>query len=148
MAIVAVVFLAACSKNDNKPEVLKPLTIELASGDDMKFVGVTEFNVKIGQEITLILKNTGKLPKEAMSHNIVILTPETDLSDFNLDALKYKDQEYIPPTYTSSIVAHTKLLGPGESDVVKFKFDKPGIYHFVCSFPGHWHTSEGTFTVL
>ena len=162
-AVAAVVFLAACGGNqtaDNAgttettteattetPAVTETKTIELEGHDNMTFTGGTEFHVKAGQEITLTLKNVGELPKESMGHNVVILTPGTDLADFGGEAFKAKDEDYIPATFASSIVAHTKLLGPGESDTITFKIDTPGVYEFVCSFPGHWGTMKGTITV-
>lgn len=162
-AVAAVVFLAACGGNqtaDNAgttettteattatPAVAETTHIELEAHDNMTYTGGTEFHVKAGQEITLTLKNVGELPKESMGHNVVILTPGTDLADFGGEAFKAKDEDYIPATFASSIVAHTKLLGPGESDTITFKIDTPGVYEFVCSFPGHWGSMKGTITV-
>lgn len=172
-AVVAVLFLAACGGNqtaDNAgttettpveteaPAVATPAipgienvavtnTIALEGHDNMTFTGGDLFKVKAGEEITLTLKNAGTLPKESMGHNIVILAPGTDHAEFGGEAFKAKAEDYIPATFASSIVAHTKLLGPGESDTIKFKFDTPGVYTFVCSFPGHWGTMHGTIVV-
>ncbi|HRE82401.1 MAG TPA: plastocyanin/azurin family copper-binding protein, partial [Opitutaceae bacterium] len=36
------------------------------------------------------------------------------------------------------VVAHTKLLGPKQSDEITFKVpSEPGDYPYVCSFPAH-----------
>lgn len=121
--------------------------IVLEGHDNMTFTGGDLFKVKAGEEITLTLKNVGQLPKESMGHNVVILTPGTDHAEFGGEAFKAKDDDYIPATFASSIVAHTKLLGPGESDTIKVTFDTPGVYTFVCSFPGHWGTMHGTIVV-
>ncbi|MEJ6621516.1 MAG: plastocyanin/azurin family copper-binding protein, partial [Opitutae bacterium] len=46
------------------------------------------------------------------------------------------------------VLAHTKLLGPGESEVVKFKApNKPGVHQFVCTFPGHYAMMRGIMVV-
>ena len=79
-----------------------------------------------------------------MGHNFVVLTPGTDKSDFGTAAFGAKDNDYIPASYAASIVVHTKLLGPGESDTVKFQIDEPGVYEFICSFPGHAALMNGT----
>ncbi len=152
--------LAACSGNQKKDnrevaesatmdalEVSEPITIELEGHDNMTYSGDTEVNVNAGQEITLTLKNVGELPMETMGHNVVILTPGTDLADFGAAAINAKDDDYIPASLSSSIIAHTKLLGPGESDTITFQLDTPGVYDFICSFPGHWATMKGTITV-
>jgi azurin len=45
------------------------------------------------------------------------------------------------------VLAHTKLLGPGESETVTFNAPFiPGEYPFFCSFPGHY--SQGTKGVM
>ena len=46
------------------------------------------------------------------------------------------------------VIAHTKLLGPGESEEVKFTGQIAGIYQFVCTFPGHSATMFGEFKFL
>ncbi len=168
-AVAAMVFLAACGGNQNadNAETTETTTpteapaeafpgsenvavtnhIELEGHDNMTFTGGDLFKVKAGEEVTLTLKNVGQLPKESMGHNVVILTPGTDHAEFGGEAFKAKDEDYIPATFASSIVAHTKLLGPGESDTITFTIDTPGVYTYVCSFPGHWGTMTGTIVV-
>ena len=46
------------------------------------------------------------------------------------------------------IIAHTKLLNPGETDSIKFPGQVAGIYEFVCTFPGHSATMFGEFKCL
>jgi azurin len=46
------------------------------------------------------------------------------------------------------VIAHTKLLGPGESEEIKFTGQIVGIYQFVCTFPGHSTTMFGEFKFL
>jgi len=124
----------------------EPAVFTVEGNDQMKF-DKTSFTAKAGQEIQITLKNVGELPKESMGHNIVVLAPGTDLAAFGGEAFKAKDADYIPATYASSIIAHTKLLGPGETDTITFTIDEAGEYEFVCSFPGHWGTMRGTITV-
>lgn len=121
--------------------------IQLEGHDNMTYTGGDLFKIKAGQDVQLTLKNVGKLPKESMGHNVVILKPGTDHAEFGGQSFKAKDNDYIPETFSSSIVAHTKLLGPGESDTITFKIDEPGVYTFICSFPGHFGTMKGTIVV-
>lgn len=171
-AVAAMVFLAACGGNQKAenaesteatteieaPPAPTPAIpgiedvavtnhIELEAHDNMTYTGGDLFKVKAGEEITLTLKNVGQLPVESMGHNLVILTPGTDHAEFGGEAFKAKAEDYIPATFASSIVAHTKLLGPGQSDTITFKIDTPGVYTYVCSFPGHWGTMHGTIVV-
>jgi azurin len=55
--------------------------------------------------------------------------------------------EYLPKDQ-SAILAHTKIVGGGESDTVTFTApDKPGTYPFFCSFPGHFSMMKGKLIV-
>lgn len=127
-------------------EALEAAVFEIEGNDQMKF-NQDLFTVKAGQEIQITLKNVGELPKESMGHNFVVLTPGTDVAAFGGEAFKAKDNDYIPATFASSIVAHTKLLGPGESDTITFTIAEAGEYEFICSFPGHWGTMRGKIVV-
>src|SRR5690606_34210650 len=78
-------------------------------GNDLMQFNNTLFRVKAGEPIKLHFKNAGEMPKESMGHNVVIVQPGTDLAAFGGEAIKAADSEYIPVTFASSIVAHTKL---------------------------------------
>lgn len=112
-------------------------------GNDLMKYDKELFRVKAGQPVKLTFKNVGEMPKESMGHNVVILQPGTDLPAFGGEAIKAPDTEYIPVTFASSIIAHTKLLGPGETDAIEFTLDEKGVYPFVCSFPGHYGVMQG-----
>lgn len=115
--------------------------IVLKASDDMRF-DKTEFTVKAGEEVTLILMNTGEMSKEAMGHNFILLKLGSDASAFANKAASAKATDYIPTDLQSEIIAHTKLLGGRENDQIKFTVDE-GTYDFLCSFPGHFATMNG-----
>lgn len=115
-------------------------TVVITSSDQMKF-DLDEIKVKAGQQVTVTLKNVGVLSKEAMGHNWVLLKPGTDVAAFAMEAMSSKQTEFIPAN-SNAIVAHTKLLGPGESDTITFTVEK-GEYEFICSFPGHYGIMRG-----
>ena len=116
--------------------------IELTGDDQLKF-DKTLFKIKAGQDVKLSMKNIGKMPKAAMAHNVVILAPGTDVQAFGEAAVKATATDHIPADMKSDVIAHTKLLGPGESDEITFKVTDPGVYDFICSFPGHFGTMHG-----
>lgn len=116
--------------------------INLTGSDDMKY-DKTLFKVKAGQKVTMDFKNVGKLPAAAMSHNVVILQQGTDVQKFGEAAVPAASTGHIPPSMTDDVIAHTKLLGPGESDQITFTLPDPGVYDFICSFPGHFGTMHG-----
>ena len=116
-------------------------TIQISANDQMKF-STNELRVKANEKVTLTMKNEGTQPKEAMGHNFVLLKDGTDLATFAASAIQAPDHI---PANDPAIVAHTKLLGPGESETIEFTLPA-GSYTFICSFPGHYLTMTGTLT--
>ena len=53
----------------------------------------------------------------------------------------------IPEASKEDVLAATKLLGPDERDTITFTAPKPGVYQYLCSFPGHFAMMRGTMTV-
>jgi len=112
--------------------------IELTANDSMKF-NLTHFEVSAGQEVKLTLTNLGTMPKVAMGHNVVILKKGADVKAYTDAAIMAAGTDYVPAALADQVVAHTKLLGPKQSDEITFKAPtEPGEYPFICSFPAHF----------
>lgn len=118
--------------------------IQLEGSDNLKY-NHDLFKIKAGQDVKLTIKNVGKLPKTAMAHNVVILTQGTDVDAFGTAAITAPD--HIPTSLSYDVIAHTKFVGPGESDTISFKIPDPGVYDFICTFPGHFGTMRGKIVV-
>lgn len=146
IAGTALLLLAACggsSETGAAPgDPAGQAAIEVTANDQMKF-SQSEIRVKAGQTVTLRLVNVGKMPKQAMSHNWVLLQP---MSDGELNSLGMKAANN-PPSYLpgdqSAIIAHTAMLGSGESDTIEFIAPPVGAYPFICTFPGHYAIMRG-----
>jgi azurin len=119
--------------------------ILLLTDDRMKY-DKTILNAKTGQKITLTLKHGGKMSKSMMGHNFVLLKKGVVLSKFAQQAIAAKNNDYIPEN-TNDVIAHTKMLGGGESDTITFKAPAKGVYVYVCSFPGHFALMKGVLRV-
>ena len=119
--------------------------ISIESNDAMQY-STNELRVKAG-EITLTLKHTGKMEKAVMGHNLVILKMGTDMNAFGAKAADAKATDYVPASEAGSVIAHTKLLGGGESDTITFSITEPGTYDYICSFPGHLALMKGKLIV-
>jgi len=163
LAFAATFVLNACGgKNTETPETEIPVseepysesepvveaasnTLHIESTDQMQFT-VNELKATAG-EITLTLKHNGKMDKAVMGHNLVILKPGTDISAFALKAVDAKATDYIPESEKGQIIAHTKVIGGGESDTITFTISEKGTYDFVCSFPGHVSMMKGKLIV-
>ncbi len=121
--------------------------VEITANDQMKF-SLKEIRVKAGEPVRLTLKNIGKMPKQSMGHNWVLIQPvdQAGLTSFALSAAS-RPPQYLPADKTL-IIAHSRILGPGESETIEFKAPSTaGIYRFLCTFPGHYNLMNGNFIV-
>jgi len=127
---------------------LPAVTVAISANDQMKF-DVTAIAAKPGQKVRITLRNAGTMPKVSMGHNLVVLALGTDPEKFIEASQMQMANDYIAPEMRASVIAHTRLLGPGESDTVEFAAPRaPGSYPFVCSFPGHYAIGmKGVLTV-
>jgi azurin len=137
IALASGVLLYGCSGTPSGPP--KEVTIQV---DDRMRFDVTKFDVKPGQTVSVTLKNVGTAPKFSMGHNFVLLQQgifSANVSDRFLNgAATEAAHDYVPPS-SGNVIAHTKLLGPGESDTITFNAPQAsGEYLYVCSFPGHY----------
>lgn len=120
--------------------------VHVTANDQMRY-NAARIEVKAGQKIKIELKNVGALPKEAMGHNFVVLKPGVDALAFAIKGIASKETEYIAPDVQDQMIAHTKQVGPGESDTIEFDVPGPGTYLFVCTFPGHAALMNGQLVV-
>lgn len=120
-------------------------TINLTGNDKMQY-NKTSFEVKAGKKITLTMKNIGKLPAKAMSHDVVVLKPGNDTKTFGKAVTQKGSLDKMDKSKLNEIVAKTKMLGSGEKDEITFTLDEPGEYPFLCTFPAHYITMHGTIT--
>ncbi|TWI07219.1 azurin [Aerolutibacter ruishenii] len=101
------------------------------------------------QTFTVTLKHVGKMPKAAMGHNIVI-AKSSDMAGIDADGIKAGVANDYLKANDARVIAHSKLIGGGESTTVKIpvaKLAAGGPYSFFCSFPGHSTLMKGTINL-
>lgn len=119
--------------------------LEITGNDQMQF-NKKELRVKAGQTVRITLTHVGEMPKNVMGHNWVLLKKGTDINDFGQKAVAAADNDYIPAN-ADQVIAHTELVGGGETTTVEFTAPAAGTYDFICSFPGHYAIMQGKFIV-
>lgn len=126
-----------------------PCDLEIESTDAMKFNKESLSVPASCKKVTLKLMHTGKLPKASMGHNWV-LAKTADMQAVATDGIPAgPDKSYIKPGDTR-VLAHTKLIGGGESDSISFdasKLKAGEAYSFFCTFPGHIALMKGSFAI-
>jgi azurin len=121
------------------------LEVTIIASDAMQYDKL-EITAKAGQKIKLTLKHGGQLPKNVMGHNFVLLKAGTDLAKWTAAAATSAATDYIPADQ-SAIIAHTKLIGGGESTTIEFTAPEAGTYDYLCSYPGHYAVMKGKLKV-
>ncbi|MCB0562744.1 MAG: azurin [Phaeodactylibacter sp.] len=122
------------------------VTVRL-TGDDMMKYNLNKIEVKEGQKIKLTLTHIGKMPKEAMGHNFVLLKPDIAIEAFANEAALAKANDYIPESQKDNIIVHTDMVGGGQSTSIEFDAPAKGKYKYLCSFPAHYINMQGDFVV-
>ena len=111
-------------------------------GDELEFGNLYMFALP-DVEIVVTLNNSSTVN----SHNLVIVQSGTrdEVAAAGITAGPAND--WVPPG-DPRVIVHTPLLAPGATGEVRFMAPKPGVYKFVCTFPGHNLTMFGSFIVL
>src|SRR5699024_4870459 len=117
----------------------------LEGNDQMQF-NKNEIVVYDRQTVVLTLTHVGTMPKTSMGHNFVLIDQGISPSSYAKQAIKAKSNDYIPKD-SQLTLAHTKMIGGGESTEITFDAPEKGDYDFLCSFPGHYAIMKGKFIV-
>jgi putative heme-binding domain-containing protein len=103
--------------------------------------------VKAGKPVEIILENTDMMP-----HNFVITQPGA-LEEIGMAAEAQATQpgalerHYVPSS--KKILQASQLLQPREVQKLSFTAPaKPGVYPYVCTYPGHWRRMFGAMYVV
>jgi len=103
--------------------------------------------VQAGRPVEFALSNADRMP-----HNFAIVLPGTmeQVGELAEATGRDKDAEarnFIPRS--KNILVASRLLQPGQSDSVFFAVPtEPGVYPYVCTYPGHWRRMYGAMYVV
>lgn len=113
-------------------------TINVKGTDNMKF-DVNLIEAAPGETIRITFETVSNLPKQAMGHNIAIIDLGVDLEEFVMASISARDNDYIAPEFEDRVIAHTAMIGGGETSTIEFTVpETPGDYEYACTFPGHY----------
>ena len=119
--------------------------IEIVTSGNLSY-DTRRFTVKAGEKLAITLKNADVVP-----HNLAIVKP---------DALKRIGQmankliadpdavfrQYVPES--TDVIAYTDIVSPKEQFTIYIRAPKqPGVYPYLCTFPGHWLVMNGEMVV-
>jgi len=125
----------------------EPCAVEIHGTDQMTFDKATITVPKACAVFTVTLTHPGAMPKNVMGHNWV-LTRTADYQPVALAGMRMSLADSYLPKADKRVLAHTKVIGGGETTRVRFStkgMQKGGDYTFFCSFPGHFAMMKGSF---
>ncbi len=133
---------------DNQKGIAK---FEIGCVPEIMMFTQTQIAVTPGQPVKIVFSNP-----DATDHNLVFVKPGS-LEEVGMAANemardpKNANSDFIPQSKRSLILHATKMIGPTRKarvEVLRFKAPtEPGIYPFVCTFPGHWIIMNGVMVV-
>jgi glucose/arabinose dehydrogenase/azurin len=131
-------------------EAFDDLTVRVirieAVPSQMRF-DIEQFAVEAGEEVEIVFVNPDHMP-----HNLIV-TAQGALEDVSLRAEAMAagpdgfQKHFVPDT--PNVLHATPLINHNET--ARLRFTAPtqtGGYPYVCTFPGHWRTMNGTMQVV
>ena len=127
-------------------EVVVPL-IQLGTVRECMIYDRETITVQAGRPVEFRLTNTDNMP-----HNFTVVLPGFMAEVGELAEATARDPDaaarnFIPKS--DRILVASKLVQPEKSDSIFFEVPKePGIYPYVCTYPGHWRRMYGALYVV
>ena len=103
--------------------------------------------VQAGKPVLFVLHNSDVMP-----HNFVIARPGTmqelgELAEASSQNPAFAKQSFVPQS--PNVLAASTLMQPQASQRVTFSVPtEPGVYPYVCTYPGHWRRMFGAMYVV
>ena len=138
---------APAATTGSKPAVVADCATTIECNDAMQYNADSITIPASCSQFTVNLKHVGKLAVNVMGRNFVV-AKEADMAGINADGMAVAPEHL--KDGDARVVAHTKMIGGGESASVTFdvaKIKDGGPYKFFCSFPGHFALMQGSLQV-
>lgn len=145
--ILAALALSACAA---APAFAADCALTVEANDMMQFNTKSITVPKECKNFSLTLKHVGKMPKTSMGHNLVVTTT-ADVAAAAADGMKAGAAADYVKAGDTRVLAHSKVIGGGESTTVDIDVSKLKAgtdYTFFCSFPGHYSIMKGSLKLI
>jgi plastocyanin len=142
LAVVAVLSGGATSSRHQARGVADTTLIVRSVGSVLEFVP-PNISARQGTRVRIRFVNEGSLP-----HNLVVIRDEDDVDALATAAYAADRTGYVPVADSAKLVGYTTLASPGQAVEVTFIMPPPGVYPFLCLFPGHSNSMIGSLRSL
>jgi putative heme-binding domain-containing protein len=121
--------------------------IRLGTVTDQMLFDKERIAARAGKPVEIVFENGDIMP-----HNFVVTKPGALeavglLGESSATQPGALERNYVPPS--DQILVASRLLAPRDSQRISFTApEKPGVYPYVCTYPGHWRRMYGAFYVV
>ncbi len=121
--------------------------LRLATVPDQMLFDKERLVVKAGKQVEIVFENNDLMP-----HNFVIAQPGAleeigTLAEAQATQPGAVERHYVPAS--PKVLHSTRLLQPRDAQRLAFTAPaKPGVYPYVCTYPGHWRRMYGALYVV
>jgi putative heme-binding domain-containing protein len=121
--------------------------IHIATVPEQMLYNKERIVVRAGKPVEIVFENNDLMP-----HNFVItqqgaLEEIGTLAEATATQPGAADRQYVPPS--GKILLSSRLLQPRGTQKLSFTAPRqPGVYPYVCTYPGHWRRMYGALYVL
>jgi putative heme-binding domain-containing protein len=127
-------------------EVVVPL-IKIGTVRERMIYDRETIAVQAGRPVEFRLTNTDNMP-----HNFAVVVPGSLVEVGELAEATGRDADAVARNFipkSDKILVSSRLLQPEQSDSIFFEVpQEPGIYPYVCTYPGHWRRMYGALYVV
>ena len=138
---------APVAATGSKPATVADCATTIEGNDAMQYNADSITIPASCTQFTITLKHAGAMAVNVMGHNVVV-AKEADMAGIAADGMSLTPEHVKPDD--ARIIAHTRMVGGGESASVTFdvaKVKDGGPFKFFCSFPGHLALMQGNLVV-
>ena len=118
-----------------KPDAVNPMAFNAKA-----------LTVKAGQPVKLTFDNAAAVP---LPHNVIVGKAGSKDALFAAAMKIATDPQGMAKGYVpedANVLAHTKLVQPGQKETIEFVLPTAGAYPYMCTFPGHSILMNGVIT--
>src|SRR5262249_28896788 len=121
--------------------------LRLATVPDQMLFDKERLVVKAGKPVEIIFDNNDLMP-----HNFVVTQPGSleaigTLAEATATQPGALERGYVPPS--DKVLLKSQLLQPRNAQKLRWTAPKePGVYPYVCTYPGHWRRMYGALYVV
>lgn len=137
----------AATAVENRLQNLDVRIIAIGTVVERMIFDKSQIAVQAGKPVEFRFSNTDNMP-----HNFAIVEPGSleevgELAERTGRDPDARSRNYIPDS--SKVILGSKLLEPGQSQALTFEVpSQPGIYPYVCTYPGHYRRMYGALYVV